>query len=292
MSREMDGALAGVMDAQRLTRSGHPCRTASPRPRSSGPARSARLSHTVAFRIEALERQIDQYWVEIHKKYAIPAACIIFVLVGAPLGIMARRGGFGIAATLSLGFFVLYWAFLIGGEKLADRAILSPFWGMWGANIIIGAMGMYLTFKVGRETILINWSVFERFIPRRWRTQLSRRLQPRSPRRMKLIDRYIIRQFLVTALFSLVAVLVVFIVIDAMEKMDDFIDKQAGWDIILLYYVYFVPEIIKLIIPVAMLLASLFVTARLSAQGEWTAFKSGGVSLYRLLVPYLARRIW
>ncbi len=104
---------------------------------------------------------------------------------------------------------------------------------------------------------------------------------------MKLIDRYIIRQFLVTALFSLVAVLVVFIVIDAMEKLDDFIDKQAGWDVIVMYYVYFVPEIIKLIIPVAMLLASLFVTARLSAQGEWTAFKSGGISLYRLLVPYL-----
>jgi len=127
---------------------------------------------TAAFRMDALERQINQYWVEIHKKYSIPAACLIFVLVGAPLGIMARKGGFGIAATLSLGFFILYWAFLIGGEKLADRAILSPFWGMWGANIVIGAMGLYLTFRVGRETILINWSIFERLIPRRWRTAL------------------------------------------------------------------------------------------------------------------------
>jgi len=104
---------------------------------------------------------------------------------------------------------------------------------------------------------------------------------------MKLFDRYIIRQFLSTALFSLLAVLVVFMVIDAMEKLDDFIDKQAAWHVIMLYYVYFVPEIIKLIIPVAMLLASLFVTARLSTQSEWTALKSSGVSLYRLLVPYL-----
>ncbi len=104
---------------------------------------------------------------------------------------------------------------------------------------------------------------------------------------MKLIDRYIVRQFLVTALFSLAAVLVIFIIIDAMEKMDDFIDKQAGMEVIALYYVYFVPEIIKLIIPVAMLLASLFVTARLSTQGEWTAFKSSGISLYRLLFPFL-----
>lgn len=105
---------------------------------------------------------------------------------------------------------------------------------------------------------------------------------------MKLIDRYIIRQFLTTAAFALLAVLVVFIVIDAMEKLDDFIDRQASWDVILLYYFYFVPEIIKLIIPIAMLLASLFVTARLSTQSEWTALKSSGVSLYRLMVPFLA----
>lgn len=105
---------------------------------------------------------------------------------------------------------------------------------------------------------------------------------------IRLIDRHIVRQFVVTALFSLVAVLVVFIVIDAMEKLDNFIDRQAGWGIIAQYYLFFVPEIIKLIIPVAMLLASLFVTARLSAQNELTAMKSSGVSLYRLMVPYLA----
>jgi lipopolysaccharide export system permease protein len=85
---------------------------------------------------------------------------------------MARRGGFGIAATLSLGFFILYWACLIGGEKLADRAILSPFWGMWIANIIIGVVGIYLTYRVGRETVLIDWSIFQRFVPRRWRSTL------------------------------------------------------------------------------------------------------------------------
>ena len=96
---------------------------------------------------------------------------------------------------------------------------------------------------------------------------------------MKILDRYIIRQFLVTTLFSLIAVLIVFIVIDAMEKLDDFIDRQAGWSVILSYYIYFIPEIIKLIMPVAMLLASLFVTARLSTQSELTAMKSSGISL-------------
>jgi lipopolysaccharide export system permease protein len=124
------------------------------------------------FRMEMLSKQTGQYLVEIHKKYSIPAACVVFVLIGVPLGIMARRGGFGIAATLSLGFFVLYWACLIGGEKLADRDILSPWLGMWAANIIIGLLGLYLTFRVGRETLLINWNFLYRFIPRQWRTPM------------------------------------------------------------------------------------------------------------------------
>ncbi len=123
-------------------------------------------------RIEFLDKQTDQYLVEIHKKYSIPAACIVFVLIGVPLGIMSRRGGFGIAATLSLGFFLLYWAFLIGGEKLADRNITSPFLGMWSANMLLGILGVYLTIRIGKETVVINWSIFQQLIPKRWRTRL------------------------------------------------------------------------------------------------------------------------
>ena len=92
------------------------------------------------------QREIDSYWVEIHKKYSIPFACIVFVLIGAPLGVKTKRGGFGVAAGMSLGFFLLYWAFLIGGEKLADRQMISPFFSMWTANFVLGAIGLYLTF--------------------------------------------------------------------------------------------------------------------------------------------------
>jgi lipopolysaccharide export system permease protein len=113
--------------------------------------------------------RIDEYLVEIYKKYSIPTACIVFVLIGAPLGIMSRRGGFGIAATLSLGFFLLYWSCLIGGEKLADRDIISPFIGMWGANIVIGIAGICLTLRMGKETPTINWSFFKRFVPKAYR---------------------------------------------------------------------------------------------------------------------------
>ncbi|MBP9095081.1 MAG: LptF/LptG family permease [Ignavibacteria bacterium] len=94
-----------------------------------------------------LEKQVDQYDVEIYKKYSIPFSCIVFALIGAPLGYRVRRGGFGIAAGLSLFFFLLYWASLIGGEKFADRALLSPMLGMWFANIVLGVFGLILMKK-------------------------------------------------------------------------------------------------------------------------------------------------
>src|SRR4030095_15458698 len=95
----------------------------------------------------ANQRQADSLWVEIYKKYSIPFACVVFVLIGAPLGMVTRKGGFGVAAGMSLGFFLLYWACLIGGEKLADRELLSPFLSMWVANIILTMAGLYLVFR-------------------------------------------------------------------------------------------------------------------------------------------------
>lgn len=116
------------------------------------------------------KKSTNKYWVEIHKKYALPVACIIFILIGAPLGTMTRKGGFGVAGAISLIFFLIYWAFLIGGEKLADRGLLSPFWGMWSANIILGILGIYLTIKSARERVTINFDGLLKLLPKQLRT--------------------------------------------------------------------------------------------------------------------------
>ncbi len=104
---------------------------------------------------------------------------------------------------------------------------------------------------------------------------------------MKILDRYIVRQFLVSFFFGLLAVLLIFVIIDMMEKLDDFIDANASTSVIVEYYIAFLPEIIKLMTPVAVLLAALFVTGRMSGQNELAAMKSSGISLYRSLAPYL-----
>jgi len=117
-------------------------------------------------------RYENSLWVEIYKKYALAVACVVFILVGAPLGIMARKGGVAVGLGLSLGFFVLYWAFLIGGEELADRQFISAFWAMWSANFLIGGAGIYILIKSAKETKFISWKWMERFVPKKFRVQL------------------------------------------------------------------------------------------------------------------------
>lgn len=105
-------------------------------------------------------QQISRYEVEVHKKFSIPFACIVFVLIGAPLGIRARKGSIGVGVALSIGFFLIYWVCLIGGEDLADKQIIPAFAAMWFPNVLVGAIGMYLTYKTVKETTFINWPRF------------------------------------------------------------------------------------------------------------------------------------
>lgn len=107
--------------------------------------------------IREQHKLINKYKIEIYKKYSIPAASFAFVLIGAPLAILSRRGGMGIAVSVSLLIFTVYWGFLIGGEDLSDRGYVSPFWAMWSANILTGLAGLYLLIKVITEKPLLSF---------------------------------------------------------------------------------------------------------------------------------------
>ncbi len=120
-------------------------------------------------------RFINSLMVEVHKKFALAAACIAFVLLGAPLGVMAKKGGMAVGLGLSLGFFVLYWAFLIGGEELADRQLIPAFWAMWSANILIGGAGLYILVKSAKEAKFISWEWTKKFVPKRFRKKPDER---------------------------------------------------------------------------------------------------------------------
>jgi lipopolysaccharide export system permease protein len=113
--------------------------------------------------INSYKNSINKYLVELHKKFSIPFASIIFILIGAPLGMMARKGGFAVSMAFSLGFFIIYWMFLIGGEEFADRGLLSPVLSMWLPNIVLGIFGILICYWQSLEQRTINFDLINVF---------------------------------------------------------------------------------------------------------------------------------
>lgn len=103
------------------------------------------------FEYTSAQSQIDRYRVEIEKKFSIAAACVVFVLLGAPIALRFPRGGVGLTIGVSLGVFAIYYVGLLVGESLSDRGLVDPAIAMWGANVLLGIVGMYLTARLGSE---------------------------------------------------------------------------------------------------------------------------------------------
>lgn len=102
---------------------------------------------------------------------------------------------------------------------------------------------------------------------------------------MKIIDRYILRHFIQNLVFGILCFIIIFVLVDLFENLDKFLDNKVQGDIVFRYYLNFLPEIIKLIAPVGMLLASLFTISRFISYSELVAMKSAGISIYRYILP-------
>lgn len=118
---------------------------------TSDPAYAQRIQEATFRRDDAL-RERNRYDVEIQKKFSLAAACVIFVLIGAPIALRFPRGGVGLVIGVSFVIFGVYYVGLIGGETLANKAIIPPWIAMWGANIILAILGLALAARMGRES--------------------------------------------------------------------------------------------------------------------------------------------
>ncbi|MCE9603060.1 MAG: LptF/LptG family permease [Gemmatimonadetes bacterium] len=123
--------------------------TAVPAPQDNGAAEL--VTSGMRLELEIAQHAIDQFRVEIEKKFAIATACIVFVLLGAPIALRFPRGGVGLTIGVSLGVFGIYYVGLLGGEALADRALVDPGIAMWATNILLGLVGVVLTARLGSE---------------------------------------------------------------------------------------------------------------------------------------------
>ena len=100
--------------------------------------------------------RIAEFLVEVHKKLSIPFACVLFVMIGAPIGMLTRKGNLGVAAIISAVILTIYFVALIQGEKLADRLVITPFMGMWGINIFLFVTGLILWLHVTTSLKITN----------------------------------------------------------------------------------------------------------------------------------------
>jgi lipopolysaccharide export system permease protein len=253
-------------------------------------------------RIHANQSVISQFMVEVHKKFAIPIACLIFVIIGAPLGIMARRGGLTVGASYSIFFFIAYWAFLIEGEDLGDKMILSPWVAMWGGNIAIALCGVVLLILMMREsTIRIDGLLV--FFKKTFggKTSPLTRISSsrfgsipaivfRGPkwalkRSIGTLPMYLIWLFTGYVVGVLLALVVIFVVIDYVSNLGRF--EKATFGEVALFYWYYLPWIVQISFPIVLLLASLFSMGKLAKSSELIAMKAAGVSIRRLTMPLL-----
>jgi lipopolysaccharide export system permease protein len=101
--------------------------------------------------------------VEWHRKWALAAACIIFFLIGAPLGAIIRKGGFGMPVIVSVGFFITYHIVSVTAEKMVKESEISVSEGMWIANLILLPIGLYLSYKANSDSQLFSLPTIKKF---------------------------------------------------------------------------------------------------------------------------------
>ena len=245
----------------------------------------------------------NPYRVELHKKYAIPAACLVFAIVGVPLGIRAHRGGRWAAFVLLLPIVLFYYVFLTVGEQLGDARRIPPWLAMWTPNLVVGALGLYLLRATLKERPLPFAAPVQRAA-----AVLARRLRrigrvpahpaPRGPggrsrRRRRLarsnalhiVDRYLSREFLTFFVYGLALTTVVVIVGDLMTTLDRYVRQKPPFWYILEHFLYRTPPFVYQGLHIVVLMSTILLFVNLSRSNELTALKAGGISLYRVSLP-------
>ena len=239
--------------------------------------------------------------VEIHKKFSIPFACIAFGVLGLPLGITNRRGGKSSGFSLSIAIILFYYIVINNGEHLAVTGKVPAWLGMWGANIILLAIGFYLLSRANRDVSAQReggWlrRIFAALTPKRQREAASAKVVEEGPALLNrlditfpnILDRYILREFVKVLLLVTVSVVALFTIVDYTEIARDVRENAVSLQTLLTYYRFQIFTVLNWTLPISVLVATLVTFGILSKNNEVTAIKSNGVSLYRIAVPILS----
>ena len=246
-------------------------------------------------------------WVELQARLALPLSTLLFAVLGVTLGIRAHRGGrphgFVLSMVIAFGYYTLF----ASGMELASNGVLPPFWGVWGTNILL-ALGTLLSLHSSTSIprplhIFGHNSLWVRLLGRMRNAikgigqlffGLLARLHrpaaiPRPGFRMaRIIDLYILRSFLFFLVLTLAICGSLFYLFTFLELVSDIFANRISSAIVFDYFLYLLPHILTLIVPMSILIATLVTFGILDKTHQVVAFKSCGISLYRIFVPVFA----
>jgi LPS export ABC transporter permease LptF/LPS export ABC transporter permease LptG len=239
---------------------------------------------------------VTPYYVEFHKRFALPVAALVFTLVGFPLGIRTHRGGRAVALTSSFLIVFSYYIVFNSLEGLALNRRLPVALAMWLPNLGFGLLGFSLiratTTGVGiawRDLVERLWSLAPRWPAggvarpvapprRRWRL-------PRPRASTFIIDRLLVRQFLLFVALGILVGGVVFVVVDLLQTLDRFLRLKPPLWLILQHFAFNMPGEIYKGLPLIVLISTMFLFLSMTRQRELDALKAAGISLYRVSLP-------
>jgi LPS export ABC transporter permease LptF/LPS export ABC transporter permease LptG len=246
----------------------------------------------------AQERRAAQ--VELHNRLALPAGALVLALVGIPLGLFSRKGGKAVGVMVTILLVFIYYVLMASGLSLAKQGRIAPLPGLWAANLVFALAGILMlaqlrgvgTWVQGVQDVLADLDRFLHSLRRRARKPLALVPRPRvrtpGNQILQILDIYVMRSWLFYFVLMLITFAGIYIVFDFFQLLGDIVKNRAEPGLVFNYYRYLFPNIIYLMLPLGVLMATLVNFSLLTKSSQIIAVKAIGVSLYRISVPVLA----
>jgi len=245
-----------------------------------------------------------RFLLELNTRFSYPAACLVLMLVGVPLGVVSRRGGKSSGFVFTLLLVILYYVLSYTGVALGRQGKLPPFLAVWLANLVFTAAGTFLLWQMatGGRALYAIGSWFTRLpslsrAPQHNGTHLSGllgRLHRRATRESsrgafpRILDEYVVREFLGTFVLVLAGFAFLMLIFTFFELVGDILRNHIALITVGEYLVNLTPSMLYQITPLAVLIAVLVTFGVLNRNSEIVAMKATGISLYRLVVPIVS----
>ncbi|MGH7390941.1 MAG: LptF/LptG family permease [Candidatus Rokuibacteriota bacterium] len=231
--------------------------------------------------------------IELHKRFAFPAAALVFALLGFPLAVRSHRGGRGVALVGTLVIVVTYYLVLSSLEGVAQRGRLPAWLAVWAPNLAFGAVGAALLLVATREwrgrSMRGLWRVLDAVWQRLPRPRRRREERATATARdtTLIIDRYLLRRYVGFVAIGLAVATALIVVGYFLQTLDRYLRVKPPLRYIAEHLLYIVPINLYEALPIVMLVATVFLFLTLSRWHELTALKAAGISLYRVSAPVL-----